>query len=651
MALKKFTRRALPIAMAAIMVASCFPAMAATGTAVPADYSKTVLEEYDVTYIIDGEEVDATWYVDYYLEDMDNDYMTEAQYKNAKVNIYVPDGATADTPILYMVNNGSWFMDQYEKNTFLGATGSEYSTEDNIDSNIGRSAFCAKALDEGYIVVCAGLRNRNEGEKSPVTVADAKAVIRYLRDNNIGNTDRIFITGLSGGGALSVAIGSDGNSSDFYEDLYLMGAAGIEKSGDTYVSTINDDIFGVVAYCPITDLMNADGSYEYTYAGTRDSLYDQGYRADTLDQTFALSLDTLRLSPTLAANWATYVNELPLVTETGAALTAKFDTNELQASGTLYDGIEVLLVDCLQDALTNEFGGDADKFMAALAERTVGSSDGSVTYEAVVSVDDERNEVRESAKGAALSLDWITIENGKITAFDMEGYNEYVALGQLLKPAVAFTNKGLSFFAGLRYNENNLIGGENEGYGYISQIVFEESDLYAENGGAYASWEEYWAANGAAITLQDRMVNSIAYLVDDEGTDAGDSAPYWWVRHGSLDRDTSFANQTLLYYALINDKSIETVDFAFAFGYGHCGNYDLDDAMEFMAESLADADAKDAAANQPTTPDTTPTTPDTTPTTPDKAPQTGEASYAALLAVVVAFGAVAIVGTRRRELH
>lgn len=100
----------------------------------------------------------------------------------------------------------------------------------------GDGNMAAMALKNGYVVVTAGLRSRGSTDSqgnynhSPVTVADAKAVIRYLRynDNEIaGDTDKIFITGTSGGGALSAAIGANGNSSDFYEELYTIGAAGM----------------------------------------------------------------------------------------------------------------------------------------------------------------------------------------------------------------------------------------------------------------------------------------------------------------------------------------------------------------------------------------------------------------------------------------
>lgn len=43
----------------------------------------------------------------------------------------------------------------------------------------------------------------------------------------------IALTGTSGGGALSSVIGASGDSSDYFESLYAIGAAGIEKDGDS----------------------------------------------------------------------------------------------------------------------------------------------------------------------------------------------------------------------------------------------------------------------------------------------------------------------------------------------------------------------------------------------------------------------------------
>ena len=78
---------------------------------------------------------------------------------------------------------------------------------------------------QGMIYVSAGLRGRDSGAPSGVT--DAKAAIRYLRYNqgNIsGNTDSIFVFGMSGGGAQSAIIGSSGDSSLYDDYLTEIGA-------------------------------------------------------------------------------------------------------------------------------------------------------------------------------------------------------------------------------------------------------------------------------------------------------------------------------------------------------------------------------------------------------------------------------------------
>jgi hypothetical protein len=80
-----------------------------------------------------------------------------------------------------------------------------------------------------------------------------------------------------------------------------------------------------------------------------------------------------------------------------------------------------------------------------------------------------------------------------------------------------------------------------------------------------------------------KMVNPIPYLIDDND---GDSAPYWYVRRGIRDRDTSFAVEALLYYAMINDSSISNKNFEFAWLQGHGSNYDVQEAYEWVDEIL-----------------------------------------------------------------
>ncbi|HSV50821.1 MAG TPA: hypothetical protein VLJ57_01795, partial [Burkholderiaceae bacterium] len=82
-----------------------------------------------------------------------------------------------------------------------------------------------------------------------------------------------------------------------------------------------------------------------------------------------------------------------------------------------------------------------------------------------------------------------------------------------------------------------------------------------------------------------KLVNPIAYL----NTTTADSAPYWYVRHGMIDRDTAFAMQTLLYYAIKKDASVKDVDFKFPYLVPHSGNYDVQEAFAWIKARLAAA--------------------------------------------------------------
>jgi len=125
-------------------------------------------------------------------------------------------------------------------------------------------------------VVSPGCRGRDNKAtdgtyygKAPAAIVDLKAAVRYIRHNQgviPGNVTRIFSTGVSAGGALSALLGSSGNSRLYDPWLKEIGAA-----------EAPDNIFGSACFCPITDLENADGAYEWMYgtAPTRSGLVDQ----------------------------------------------------------------------------------------------------------------------------------------------------------------------------------------------------------------------------------------------------------------------------------------------------------------------------------------------------------------------------------------
>ena len=88
--------------------------------------------------------------------------------------------------------------------------------------------------------------------------------------------------------------------------------------------------------------------------------------------------------------------------------------------------------------------------------------------------------------------------------------------------------------------------------------------------------------DGKALAKQMEMASPIPYLLSDNGQ----SAPYWYVRHGMRDRDTAFSLQTVLYHALKNDTSIKDLNFSLAWLQPHAGDYDVQEAYAWLDSVL-----------------------------------------------------------------
>ncbi|WP_228200945.1 hypothetical protein [Acinetobacter baumannii] len=100
------------------------------------------------------------------------------------------------------------------------------------------------------------------------------------------------------------------------------------------------------------------------------------------------------------------------------------------------------------------------------------------------------------------------------------------------------------------------------------------------------SWENYLNSNSSTANLlkdQLKMVNPIAYL-----NTTTDTAPYWYIRHGMLDRDTSFAMQMILYYAVTNDPKVKDTNFKLPYLiYAELsGDFPLGDSRQPIYKSL-----------------------------------------------------------------
>ncbi len=507
---------------------------------------------------LDGKDIKVTEYVD--------TYVATPNSEDQKISIYVPENAPANAPIILLVNNTGWFMNGFMMreqvhnyglgmvlNMFTGEMmevmqGDYVSTSNGIvdDTN----GMIGKALSEGYVIVTYGARGRNDapvnGEAlghSPATISDTKAAIRFLRYNSdllpAGDVERIVVTGTSGGGGLSTVIAASGDSADYYDAMYEVGAAGLELVNGEYVSTISDSVYATIAYCPITDLGNADAAYEWTYGEVRERLFADG---ENYESAGVSNEAVLAASAEVVEPYAEYVAGLGLKTESGEALTT--------------DNLRAAIIALMEKEITEsirEFG--AEKMMADIAAGTYADSS------------------------------WLTIHADGTFDYDYDEHLYYIAKNTKLKMAPSFSNQGLNYVG--ERNEDNLFGGKTNEYSPFSAYPWNNDTIPGNGVGkddTGLTWDEYMETEaGKALALQIRMTNAVDYLVDTDGT----SATHWYVRWGMNDRDSSFAVETVLYYAMLNDKSIDTVNFEFAWLQPHGGHYDVQEAYSWLAETLA----------------------------------------------------------------
>ncbi|MDA0184506.1 hypothetical protein OJ997_29650 [Solirubrobacter phytolaccae] len=456
------------------------------------------------------------------------------------MNVFVPESALGNqrTPLYFAVNNAGWMA------SYIRASVSAGATYNSPTSNVGA------ALKAGYVFVDVASRSRGlvaaDGSfagKAPAAAVDAKAAVRYLRLNDTkmpGSAERIVVNGTSGGGALSSILGASGNSAEYLPYLAQAGAAGVDASGRT---TLRDDVFAINAYCPITDLGNADVLYEWLFTVLNT-------RADVGQNPSPAT------SAAIASQFAAYQASLGLRNDDGSPLTV----------ATMLDAIKGEVIRSAETYLK----ASAANTIPALGENFVitGGGPGGGT---------PRNFVN----------DWIDVDNATDTvrSVDMKRYIDFVARQQTLKPAPAFDQVGVN---GLTGGETNLFGAANQSYVNFTQYAWDNNSVAGDGTGlddTGKTWAQYVAEPGTIVDDQARMVNPMAYI----GTAGADTAPNWYVRHGTRDRDTAFLVSINLDRALDADSQVQNLDYRLAWNQPHAGNYDVPEAMAWIAKVVGEA--------------------------------------------------------------
>ena len=397
--------------------------------------------------------------------------------------VFVPEGATDSAAMILNVNNAGWFASELRAGI---EDGGSYVSDSDTDK-------AGAALAAGYVYVDVGTRGRGilaaDGTHpghAPAAVVDTKAAIRWLRLNDAalpGSAERIVVTGTSGGGGLTSIVAASGDSADFLPFLAQVGAAGVAADG---TSTLSDAVFAAIAYCPITDLGNADMAYEWLYGPLRSAGTTAG--GTWGDPQAAASAD-------LAAAYPAYLAGLGLTLADGNPLTA----------------------DTMPAAIAEQVQAEVERHLAA-GGTVPGLGE---TFTIAVRHGPEVTEV-------AIVNDWLTVDDGAVTDIDLGAFLRFVVQTAALKPVPAFDRTANTGNVGPD-GENSLFGAPEQPYANFTPYGWNANEVPGDGSGPDDTGLDWAASADGLVAQQVRLINPLAYL----GTDAV-AAPYWYVppRHG-----------------------------------------------------------------------------------------------------------------------
>ena len=368
----------------------------------------------------------------------------------------------------------------------------------------------AAYLADGFVFVYAGCRGIDEGAPSGVT--DLKAAIRYLRycdDVLAGDSESIFVYGMSGGGAQAAILGASGDSKLYDPYLEAIGA----------VEGVSDAVLGSMDWCPITDLDTANAEYEWMMGCTRSGR----------------SQEERAISDSLASAFAEYVNSAGFTDKDGSALTLTESKNGIYQAGTYYEYIKSVIEKSLNNYLTDTKFDDPElisSYKNAKGYIDALNSDGKwINYDestntaTVTSIADFAKHCKKASE--------------TIVAFDQpQGEN----------PLFGFSDgKGVHFdkiLAGVLKKQNSNFAADYE------------ADLKKTD------------SVGNTVEQRVNMYTPLYYLMKSrEGFGKSKVAEYWRIRAGIEQMNTSVTTEINL--ALERYDGVKSVDFEDVWAQGH----------------------------------------------------------------------------------
>ncbi len=439
-------------------------------------------------------------------------------------------------------------------------------------------------VEAGFIYVYAGMRGRDNGYDAsgnltysggaPWGVTDLKAAVRYIRYNQEvlpGDTESIFVFGMSGGGAQSTIMGTTGDSALYTPYLESIGAAMYDANGQA----ISDAVAGVMAWCPITSLDYADEAYEWNMGQYSTS----GTRADDT-WTSALSDD-------LTAAYAVYINGLGLIDENGNALTLEVTEDGIYTAGSYYDYLVSVVEESLNNFLVDttfpytETSGGMRGMMGGMPSGGMpggtppsggmpgGNSSStettSTTYETVQDYIDSLN----------ADSEWVAYDatTNTVTITDLAGF--VTTQKSASKSVAAFDDLSRA------QAENDVFGNdENDSLHFdatLAALLTANLQEYAQYSDWDASYVEAYTTDlqaldklGSSIQTRVDMYNPMYYLLNYyEGYQTSNVAKYWRIHTGIEQGDTANTVEMNLALALENYEGVNDVEFTTVWNQGH----------------------------------------------------------------------------------
>lgn len=431
-------------------------------------------------------------------------------------------------------------------------------------------------LSQGFVYVYAGCRGRSNGTNpdgtaydggAPWGVTDLKAAVRYLRYNDgliPGNKNRIFTFGHSGGGAQSALMGATGDSEMYMPYLSSIGALMKDRQG----KPLSDAIDGAMCWCPITNLTQADLSYEWMMG----QFSSEGTRA--------YGTWTRSLSRDMARAYGTSLNRMGLRDEQGNVLTLTQSESGIYMAGPYYDYLKTTIETSLNNFLKdnqfplttgqNDFHVDG-AFPGQGVQETMGGGMPPKGAPMMPMAQEEPytyNSAKEYIDALNGDNPWITYDEKTNTATisSVEAFVEHMK--QATKSVGAFDDLQKA------QAENLLFGnGQNDALHFDGNMTY----FMEKRRNTYKNYRDYddsirQAYEGDMNNVDALHVDTLTrQLMYDPMTfilvPAGEKKPstlakHWRIHTGISQGDTALTTEVNLALALKQRKDVEDVDFA-----------------------------------------------------------------------------------------